>query len=64
MKVAIDKNDKKPNTSVNVVNTIPDARAGSILSLFIVIGIIIPTKQANPRFTSMAIEIAIARIIL
>ena len=58
MYVAIDKNDKNPNTSVKVVRTIPDANAGSIFILLIVIGIIMPTQQANPKFIKMAKDIA------
>ena len=58
MYVAIDKNDKNPKTSVKVVRTIPDANAGSIFILLIVIGIIMPTKQAKPKFIKMAKDIA------
>ena len=61
MYVAIDKNDKKPKTSVKVVNTIPEAKAGSIFNLLIDKGIIIPTKQAKPKFISIAKEIAKAK---
>ena len=52
--VAIDKNDKKPKTSVKVVNTIPEANAGSIFNLLMEIGIMIPTKQAKPKLISIA----------
>ena len=62
--VAIDKNERKPKTSVNVVNTIPEANAGSIFNLFIVRGIIIPTKQAKPKFIRIAKDIAKASVIL
>ena len=64
MNVAIERKDKNPKTSVNVVRTIPEASAGSIFNLLIVTGIIIPTKQAKPKLTSIATDMAIAKIIL
>ena len=60
----MDRKDKKPKTSVNVVKIIPDANAGSIFNLFIVNGIKMPHIQANPKFISMDIPTAKAKIIL
>ena len=47
---------------MKVVRTIPDAKAGSIFILLIVIGIIMPTKQAKPKFIKIAKDIANANI--
>ena len=58
MCVAIDRKDKKPKTSVKVVKIIPDAKAGSIFSLFIVKGIKIPNMQANPKLINIEIIVA------
>ena len=43
---------------MKVVRTIPDAKAGSIFILLIVIGIIMPTKQAKPKFIKIAKDIS------
>ena len=62
MYVAIDRKDKKPKTSVKVVKIIPDAKAGSIFSLFIVKGIKIPNMQANPKLINIDTPTAKASI--
>ena len=62
MYVAIDRKDKKPKTSVKVVKIIPEAKAGSIFSLFIVKGIKIPNIQANPKLINIDIPTAKAKI--
>ena len=58
----MDRKDKKPKTSVKVVKIIPDAKAGSIFSLFIVKGIKIPNIQANPKLINIDIPTAKAKI--
>ena len=62
MYVAIDRKDKKPKTSVKVVKIIPEAKAGSIFSLFIVKGIKIPNIQANPKLINIDMPTAKANI--
>ena len=57
------KKDRKPNTSVIVVSITPEANAGSILSLFNVIGINVPANPAIIKFIIIAKAITKPNII-
>ena len=53
------KKERNPKTSVIVVKMTPEARAGSTLNLFNVIGINIPAIPAINKFIIIAIAITI-----